>query len=43
MLFDQGSALGGLQAAVQAGLVVGGMAVGLATARFISERKWRYE
>jgi uncharacterized membrane protein YjjP (DUF1212 family) len=43
VLFDQGSALGGLQAAVQAGLVVGGMALGLATARFIGERKWRFE
>jgi uncharacterized membrane protein YjjP (DUF1212 family) len=43
VLFSQGNALGGLQAAVQAGFVVGGMALGLATARFISERKWRYE
>ena len=43
VLFNQGDALGGLQAAVQAGFVVGGMALGLATARFISERKWRYE
>ena len=43
VLFSQGNALGGLQAAVQAGFVVGGMALGLATARFISERQWRYE
>jgi uncharacterized membrane protein YjjP (DUF1212 family) len=43
VLFSQGNALGGLQAAAQAGFVVGGMALGLATARFISERKWRYE
>ena len=43
VLFSQGSAQGGLQAAVQAGFVVGGMALGLATARFISERKWRFE
>jgi uncharacterized membrane protein YjjB (DUF3815 family) len=43
VLFTQGNALGGLQAAVQAGFVVGGMALGLATSRFISERKWRYE
>jgi uncharacterized membrane protein YjjP (DUF1212 family) len=43
VLFSQGNALGGLQAAVQAGFVVGGMALGLATARFITERKWRYE
>jgi uncharacterized membrane protein YjjP (DUF1212 family) len=43
VLFSQGNALGGLQAAVQAGFVVGGMALGLATARFISERRWRYE
>jgi uncharacterized membrane protein YjjP (DUF1212 family) len=43
MLFSQGDAQGGLQAAVQAGFVVGAMALGLATARFITERKWRYE
>jgi len=43
VLFSQGNAQGGLQAAVQAGFVVGGMALGLAAARFISERKWRYE
>ena len=43
VLFNQGKALGGLQAAVQTGLVVGGMALGLATARFLSERKWRFE
>ena len=43
VLFSQGNALGGLQAAVQAGFVVGGMALGLAMARFITERKWRYE
>jgi hypothetical protein len=43
VLFNRGDALGGLQAAVQAGFVVGGMALGLATARFISERRWRYE
>ena len=43
VLFSQGNALGGLQAAVQAGFVVGGMALGLATARFIGERQWRYE
>jgi len=43
VLFNQGNALGGLQAAVQAGFVVGAMALGLATSRFISERKWRYE
>jgi uncharacterized membrane protein YjjB (DUF3815 family) len=43
VLFSQGNAQGGLQAAVQAGFVVGGMALGLATARFITERKWRYE
>jgi uncharacterized membrane protein YjjP (DUF1212 family) len=43
VLFSQGNALGGLQAAVQAGFVVGGMALGLAAARFITESKWRYE
>jgi len=43
VLFSQGDAMGGLQAAVQAALVVGGMALGLATSRFMSERKWRYE
>jgi uncharacterized membrane protein YjjB (DUF3815 family) len=43
VLFSQGDALGGLQAAVQAGFVVGGMALGLATARFATESEWRYE
>jgi uncharacterized membrane protein YjjP (DUF1212 family) len=43
VLFSRGDALGGLQAAVQAGFVVGGMALGLATARFATESKWRYE
>jgi uncharacterized membrane protein YjjP (DUF1212 family) len=43
VLFSQGDAIGGLQAAVQAAFVVGGMALGLAAARFLGERQWRYE
>jgi uncharacterized membrane protein YjjB (DUF3815 family) len=43
VLFSLGNAVGGLEAAVQAGFVVGAMALGLATSRFISERKWRFE
>jgi len=43
VLFSRGDAIGGLQAAVQAAFVIGGMALGLAASRFLSERKWRYE
>jgi uncharacterized membrane protein YjjP (DUF1212 family) len=43
VLFGRGDALGGLQAAVTVGFVVGAMALGLALARFISERKWLFE
>lgn len=43
VLFGRGDVLGGLQAAVVAGFVVGAMALGLALARFISERKWLFE
>jgi uncharacterized membrane protein YjjP (DUF1212 family) len=43
VLFNQGDVLGGLQMAVLAGFVVGAMALGLATARFVSERKWLVE
>ena len=40
---DDPQIAGELGSALQAGFVVGGMAVGLATARFIGERKWRFE
>ncbi len=43
VLLSLGDAVGGLKAAALAGFVVGGMALGLATARFIGERRWRYE
>jgi hypothetical protein len=43
VLFDQGDMLAALQAAVLGGLVVGAMALGLAAARFVSERKWMVE
>jgi uncharacterized membrane protein YjjP (DUF1212 family) len=43
VLFAHGDALGGLQAAVVVGFVVGAMAIGLALARFASERKWLFE
>jgi uncharacterized membrane protein YjjP (DUF1212 family) len=43
VLFSLGDAVGGLKAAALAGFVVGGMALGLAAARFIGERQWRYE
>jgi uncharacterized membrane protein YjjP (DUF1212 family) len=42
-LFSRGDALGGLQAAVTAGFVIGAMALGLALARFATERKWLFE
>jgi uncharacterized membrane protein YjjP (DUF1212 family) len=42
-LFARGDALGGLQSAVTVGFVVGAMALGLAMARFASERKWLFE
>lgn len=43
VLFARGDALGGLQAAAVAGFVVGAMALGLALARFASERRWLFE
>ena len=43
VLFSRGDALGGLQAAVAAGFVIGAMALGLALARFATERKWLFE
>ena len=43
VLFSQGDVLGGLQAAAVAGFVVGAMALGLAAARFASERRWLRE
>lgn len=43
VLFATGDAIGGLEAAVLAGFVLGAMAVGLAAARFITRRKWRLE
>jgi len=43
VLFNEGSVLQAMQAATLAGFVVGAMALGLATARFISERRWLVE
>jgi uncharacterized membrane protein YjjP (DUF1212 family) len=43
VLFSRGDALGGLQAAVTAGFVIGAMALGLALARLATERKWLFE
>ncbi|HEY6995905.1 MAG TPA: threonine/serine exporter family protein [Xanthobacteraceae bacterium] len=43
VLFDQGEMLAAIQAAVLGGFVVGAMALGLAAARFVSERGWIVE
>ena len=43
VLLSRGDVTGGLQAAVVVGFVVGAMALGLAVARFASERKWLFE
>jgi uncharacterized membrane protein YjjB (DUF3815 family) len=43
VLFDQGDMLAAIQAAVLGGFVVGAMALGLAAARFVSERGWIVE
>jgi uncharacterized membrane protein YjjP (DUF1212 family) len=43
VLFDQGDMLAAIQAAVWGGFVVGAMALGLAAARFVSERGWIVE
>lgn len=43
VLFSRGDMLGGLQAGVTAVFVVGAMALGLAVARFASDRKWLFE
>jgi uncharacterized membrane protein YjjP (DUF1212 family) len=43
VLFDQGEVLGALQAAALGAFVVGAMAMGLAAARFVSERGWIIE
>jgi uncharacterized membrane protein YjjP (DUF1212 family) len=43
VLFEQGAVLAAMQAAVLGGFVVGAMALGLAAARFISERRWIVE
>ena len=43
VLFNQGYVLEALHAAVLGGFVVGAMAVGLAAARFITERHWMVE
>jgi hypothetical protein len=43
VLFDQGDMLAAIQAAVLNGFVVGAMALGLAAARFITERRWIVE
>ncbi len=41
--FNQGEILPGLRAAILVGFVVGAMAIGLATARFISQPEWLRE
>jgi uncharacterized membrane protein YjjP (DUF1212 family) len=43
VLFDQGDVLAALQAAALGAFVVGAMAIGLAAARFVSERGWIIE
>lgn len=43
VLFNQGDVLPALQAATLGGFVVGAMALGLAAARFVSERGWLVE
>jgi uncharacterized membrane protein YjjP (DUF1212 family) len=43
VLFNQGDVLAALQAATLGAFVVGAMALGLAAARFISERNWLVE
>lgn len=43
VLLNQGEMLAALEAAAMCGFIVGGMALGLATARFISERHWIVE
>src|SRR5439155_237909 len=43
VLFDQGDTLAAMQAAVLGGFVVGAMALGLAAARFVSDRGWAFE
>ncbi len=43
VLFGQGNVIAGLQPAFLAAFVVGAMALGLAAARFVSERKWLVE
>jgi uncharacterized membrane protein YjjB (DUF3815 family) len=43
VLFDQGDVLAAVQAAALGAFVVGAMAIGLAAARFVSERGWIIE
>ena len=43
VLFNQGNTLAAMQAAVLGGFVVGAMAMGLAAARFVSQRGWIIE
>jgi uncharacterized membrane protein YjjB (DUF3815 family) len=43
VLFDQGDTLAALRAAMLGGFIVGGMALGLTTARFVTERRWLVE
>ncbi len=43
VLFDQGDMLAAIQAAALGGFIVGAMALGLAAARFVSERGWIVE
>ena len=43
VFLNQGKALSAIEAATTCGFAVGGMAMGLIAARFLTERQWRYE
>ena len=43
VFLNQGKALSAIEAAATCGFAVGGMAMGLVAARFLTERQWRYE
>lgn len=43
VFLNQGKALPAIEAAATCGFAVGGMAMGLVAARFLTERQWRYE
>ena len=43
VLLNQGEVLAAVEAGAACCFIVGGMALGLATARFVSERRWIIE